>query len=303
MYNDYTDVEAMVTDLVEHIKENFSENWLLETDCEQLVSVPTDFSRQAKITSHMPLKKHDWYEVCCVMEGHIFMQVNSRLVRVDAHQILVVPPGVYHNELALKGERGVVLWLCFIRDGVRLNVSGINREGCFAPFMGHAVKLEPIWCKLLLSSISREINSDLPGSRDLVKCYLLQVLLTIMQQLNQAGKPMTAQQWQESVVYDVVQYIREKQGQSVDLGELAAYTNISINYLNHIFKTVTGKTVMSFFNENRIARAKELLVEGDLRVKELAERLGYYDQYHFCKAFKKATGMSPTQYRAENRGK
>ena len=300
LYREYTDVEAMVTDLVEQIKCNFSENWLLESEYEQLSTLPEDFSRQERMTSHMPLKKHDWYEVCCVMEDHIFMQMNNKLIRLEKHQVLIVPPGVYHNELALRGEKGVVLWLCFVRDGVGLNVSGINREGCFVPFMGRAVKLEPIWCKLLLNNISREMHSGMTSSSDLMKCYLLQVLLIILQQLKQEGKPMTAQQWQESVVCDVVQYIREKQGQNVDLGELAAHTNISINYLNHIFKAVTGKTVMSFCSENRIERAKEQLVEGNLRIKELAEQLGYYDQYHFCKAFKKATGMSPTQYRSEN---
>ncbi len=296
MYNNYTDVLAIVSDLIEYVKSNFSDQWLLESDCAQPEQPPVDFSRQQDLIAHMPLTKHaDRYEICWVIDGSMHLQLNDRLIRLEKRQAVIIPPNVYHNELALRGVDGVVLWI--IQSGMSLHISGVKGENHFEIFMGRNLQLEPIWCKLRSDEVLNELTETGAEPSDLLKCYMLQNLLVIAQELKKANKPMDAQQWRKSVVKDVVRHIQELQGQNVDLGELASYTGMSVYYLNQIFKDVTGETAMSFCNNSRITRAKELLRQTDLRVKEIAELLGYYDQYHFCKVFKKSTGISPTQYR------
>ena len=49
-----------------------------------------------------------------------------------------------------------------------------------------------------------------------------------------------------------------------------------------------------------ISRAKHLLMQQDLRVKDIADRLGFPEQFTFRKYFKTHTGMSPTEYRRLN---
>lgn len=297
MYNGYTDVQRMIGDLVEYIKADFSAPWLHKTDCTRPENIPADLSRRPDVLSHMPLDRHsDKHEICWVVDGQIHMQINHKLIEVKKREAVIILPGVYHNELALRGDKGVMLWLS--SSGSDIYVSTASHGGQFAPVIGIRLQFEPIWCKLRLGDIENALLCSGGEPSDLLKCYLLENLLNVQQELKKNTRPMDGAQWRRSVVQDIVRYVRERQGQNVDMGELSGYSGLSANYLNVIFKDVTGKTVMSFLNESRISRAKELLETSSMRIKEIAELLGYYDQYHFCKVFKKMTGISPTQYRA-----
>lgn len=68
-------------------------------------------------------------------------------------------------------------------------------------------------------------------------------------------------------------------------------------YLSRAIKAVSGKTVMEWINESRIAEAKILLRKPYVSIQEVAEELNFSDQSAFGKFFKKLTGMSPLEYR------
>ena len=53
---------------------------------------------------------------------------------------------------------------------------------------------------------------------------------------------------------------------------------------------------VEYITETRIASAKEMLEQGDLKVYEIAEKLGYESAFYFSKVFKKVTGLSPREY-------
>ena len=53
---------------------------------------------------------------------------------------------------------------------------------------------------------------------------------------------------------------------------------------------------VEYITETRIAAAKEMLEQGDLKVYEIAEKLGYESAFYFSKVFKKVTGLSPREY-------
>lgn len=298
MHWHYNDVEGMLADITGWIREDFGSGWLVEYQAAQLTEPPPDASGRDGMIRHMFLHNHQFHEVCCVLEGRIMLQINDRIVQVREREMCIIRPGHFHNELAIRGEKGLFLWLGFTPSGAAINVSGTNKDGEFVQTSGRSVKLEPLYFNLILSDIAREMNTDEPSRTDMVKTYVLQLLILTLRLLRSAEKPHTPEEWRESVVRDVLQYITEHGGRGIEMGELMTRTSISINHLNNIFKSVTGKTIMSYCGESRIRQAKEMLRGSSVKVKDLAESLGYYDQYHFCKAFKKATGMSPTQYRA-----
>ena len=68
-------------------------------------------------------------------------------------------------------------------------------------------------------------------------------------------------------------------------------------YLSRAIKAVSGKTVMEWINEARIAEAKILLRKPNTSIQEIAEDLSFSDQSAFGKFFKKQTGLSPLEYR------
>jgi len=72
---------------------------------------------------------------------------------------------------------------------------------------------------------------------------------------------------------------------------------ITKNHIGDIFKQETGMTVSEYITMVKIARAKQLVVEGSFMNYEIAQKLGYKDVEYFGKLFKKNTGLSPVQFR------
>lgn len=90
-------------------------------------------------------------------------------------------------------------------------------------------------------------------------------------------------------------YLRDHYRDEVSLAELARLTNLSRYYLHHVFTKSEGLTPHNYQMSIRIAAAKTLLVQKKPIAKVGAE-LGFADQAHFTRTFKKYTGVTPGSY-------
>jgi AraC-like DNA-binding protein len=68
-------------------------------------------------------------------------------------------------------------------------------------------------------------------------------------------------------------------------------------HLSNLFSTVEGVTIEQYFINQRIEKARELLVYDELTLTEIADRLGYSSVAHLSRQFKKVTGMTPSQFK------
>ncbi|WP_294562547.1 AraC family transcriptional regulator, partial [uncultured Traorella sp.] len=79
---------------------------------------------------------------------------------------------------------------------------------------------------------------------------------------------------------------------------IAQESNISEVYFRKMFKEKYGKSPLSYINDMRIKKAKELIInEENLSIKEVSDACGFLDIYSFSRSFKKNVGVSPSQYR------
>jgi two-component system response regulator YesN len=70
------------------------------------------------------------------------------------------------------------------------------------------------------------------------------------------------------------------------------------SYISHIFKKVTGINFTEFMTEVKIDRAKVLLRNEELRIRDVSATVGYGNQEYFSRIFKERTGYTPVDYRA-----
>ncbi|HFV1519083.1 TPA: helix-turn-helix transcriptional regulator, partial [Enterococcus faecium] len=77
---------------------------------------------------------------------------------------------------------------------------------------------------------------------------------------------------------------------------LAQIFFISPASLKKHFRKVNGKSVISYFKELKMEKAKRLVLENELTYTEIADILGFHSIHHFSSAFKKYTGLSPSKY-------
>ena len=149
----------------------------------------------------------------------------------------------------------------------------------------------------LLWAVGRPTGSLLGLARRCRENAHLQPLLTVEQpiqfvEVNEGDA--TAGKMQ--VVAQVQEYVKNHLSEKLTLADVAAVFNFSPNYLSQLFGKYGDSGFVEYITETRIAAAKEMLEQGDLKVYEIAEKLGYESAFYFSKVFKKVTGLSPREY-------
>ncbi|MBP3966562.1 response regulator transcription factor [Paenibacillus lignilyticus] len=103
-------------------------------------------------------------------------------------------------------------------------------------------------------------------------------------------------------VLDVIKYIRSNYSdKEISVNMLADHVHLTPTYLSSLFRKETGKTISEFITEVRIEKSANLLMKPQAKLYEIADRSGYNDANYFTKAFKKITGMTPTQFRRKHK--
>jgi AraC-like DNA-binding protein/ligand-binding sensor protein len=95
------------------------------------------------------------------------------------------------------------------------------------------------------------------------------------------------------------EYIQEHQAEELSLNQVAKAVNMSTFYFCKMFKKVTGINFTDYVARVRIEKSKNLLLNPNLRVSEIAFEVGFQSLTHFNRVFKKLLGQSPTDYRAQ----
>ncbi len=101
------------------------------------------------------------------------------------------------------------------------------------------------------------------------------------------------------VIAKAKQFIIEHQAEDLSLGQVAKAVNTSTFYFCKMFKKHTGLNFTNYVSRVRIEKAKNLLLNPNLRVSEIAYEVGFQSLTHFNRVFKKILGQSPTDYRAK----
>ena len=84
---------------------------------------------------------------------------------------------------------------------------------------------------------------------------------------------------------------------SLDIDSIAGAVNMNSAYFSRLFKQKCGFSPKQYVTHKRMEKARELLANDGLSIKEIALSVGYSYQLYFCRCFKKAVGISPTEYR------
>ncbi len=95
--------------------------------------------------------------------------------------------------------------------------------------------------------------------------------------------------------------IEESYAQGLTLEELARKLGVSQEYLSAQFRKETGSTFKETVRRCQITRVKELLLQSDLRLNQIADLAGYSDPKYMSKVFKEEVGMLPSEFRSLNR--
>lgn len=124
----------------------------------------------------------------------------------------------------------------------------------------------------------------------IVHSVLNGILDKIVEKRNSRGKNKS--------VESIIQYIQEHYQESdLSLDQLAEQFQLTPPYISKLFKEHTERNFIDYLIEIRIAASQELLKDKNKKVNEVSEMVGYTNTRSFLRAFKKYTGLTPTEYR------
>ncbi|MEK6793364.1 MAG: PocR ligand-binding domain-containing protein [Spirochaetota bacterium] len=105
-----------------------------------------------------------------------------------------------------------------------------------------------------------------------------------------------ARQWMETLL----SYIDANGSRRIGIADMAKAVDRSPSFISHYFVKEFGVTARAYIMDRKLRRAAEQILAGK-RSAETARQFGFYDEFHFSKAFKKKFGVSPRAYAAEKR--
>lgn len=130
---------------------------------------------------------------------------------------------------------------------------------------------------------------------------IVKLLSIFAQHLSMASNQIIMQQEhaEPPLITKAKAFIHEHQADDISLGSVARSVNTSTFYFCKMFKKVTGLNFTNYLSRVRIEKAKNLLLNPNLRISEIAFEVGFQSLTHFNRVFKKVIGQSPTQYRSQ----
>ncbi|NWF92863.1 MAG: helix-turn-helix transcriptional regulator [Syntrophaceae bacterium] len=98
-------------------------------------------------------------------------------------------------------------------------------------------------------------------------------------------------------VQKALEMIEAKMTDPPTLNELSSFSGMSRTYFSYVFREVKGMRLQDYLIQARLNKAKNLLGNIDLKIKQIAYETGFRDPNYFCRTFKKKTGLNPTNWR------
>lgn len=99
------------------------------------------------------------------------------------------------------------------------------------------------------------------------------------------------------LIKKAVDYIESNFYKDISLEEISQMLNLSSYYFSKLFKEEKGEGFVEYLTRRRVEEAKQLLKDPEKSIKEIGSSCGYSDPNYFSRIFKKATGMTPTEYK------
>ncbi|WP_100486894.1 AraC family transcriptional regulator [Sporolactobacillus pectinivorans] len=135
-----------------------------------------------------------------------------------------------------------------------------------------------------------------PGYEFTTQTLLQQLLIATAQNIEKHNRNYSISLKMERII----NYMHQRINNKVTLTELSDLVQLSPAYLSRTFKDTTGCSVIGYFNKIKIDKAKELIIERNKKIKEVAQVLGFADEFYFSRLFKKMEGISPSEFYSKN---
>ena len=235
--------------------------------------------------------KHSFYEAHFVLSGTNGYTLNSDSISLCEGEGLIIPPETAHKVNTLNEELKKLSITFTVSDDKNLFSKSTLRS--------------PLYFKLN-SEIIAELNGILREADrlDVFSPFVIRnrvfnilcgaVRLGHRSEITEASLELSNS---DIRIDSAKQYIEDNKNLFLTCDDVARYCHFNTKYLNRIFKAQTGQTLLEYIHGVKQKEAERLLSETELSLPEIAQALGFSNEYYFNSFFKRASTVSPGAYR------
>lgn len=219
----------------------------------------------------------------------------TRIYSVKSGQGFMIFPGQINTYIADKQLPWEYMWIEF--DGLRIKESLSVTDLCKdAPiYHSHSKELREKLADEMLYIVNHPHESSfrLIGHLYLFMDYLLQSA--------KSTKLVSSGRMSDYYIKEAINYIEQNFQNNISIEDIATVCGINRSYLGKIFRNSIGRSPQEFLMNYRMVKATELLKLTSLSIADVGSAVGYENQLHFSRAFKNIYGVSPREWRNQNK--
>lgn len=232
---------------------------------------------------------HNYYELYFLLEGQTEVFVENRTHRLKKSDIIIMKPNVLHRALSRKDAKQEMVAVRFDRQSIiskEIQARLDSQQGVISLPQPAVEKVNR-----LINILLEEKEDDL-FHNSFAKSVLNEMLIVILRNENQTSQESAGVRFKK-----IVDFVKENSREDITLVSVAEKFSISEAHLSRIFKKNTGFNFIQYVNYQRIIFAKKKLSSTDIPIGELALLSGFESSTHFGRVFKQLLGVSPSEYR------
>lgn len=239
---------------------------------------------------------HGEFSINIPLDAPLSYRVSDGIRSVEPGSVLVIPPGEWHTGVDLS-------------HGITISVSERCLSSLCATFdlsraaASHTVSLSRLVTDGRLASLSQDLAHEMRNDsigRDIVITALVnQYLIYLLRGWSLPPDPymQPSRYLPVTEMLRAVEYMNFCPKGSFSLRSISTTLGTSQSRFVALFSASTGSSPLAFYNRILIQRAKHLLVQSDMPIKEVAFTLEFQSEAHFCNLFRTISGISPTACR------
>jgi len=244
------------------------------------------------VTHHFAPHTHDGFAIGVIEAGVETFTYCHQFHVAPAGSIVLINPGEMHTGEAWNADGWRYRMLYPGADLLRRAASEAAGHTVDVPLFPQPVVHDAYLAQLL---VNLHISLERRDSQLERESRLLWTLTQLVTRFARIGTTRQAVHSEGQAVATVRDYLTAHLSETVTLAQLAARTNMSAFHLLRVFRQATGLPPHAFQTQLKVARAKLLLGEG-LPIADVAAGVGFTDQSHLNRHFKRVVGVTPGQY-------
>lgn len=253
-------------------------------------------------------EKHGFWEFVYVDKGELEIMAEDKGYKLKQGEMIFHKPNEFHNLWANGKIAPNIIVLTFVCNSQamkyfenKLIVTGDTVKDLLSKIIKEALMAFSTPLNISETTKLDKNNKSTFGSEQLLKIYLQQLLIYLVRKgnnivPNERLSSLVRERSHNDSTKNVINYLKNNLSTNVSFDDVCLYSKLCSTNLKAMFKEQMGTGVIEFYKTLKIEKSKEFIREELFNFTEIAEKLGYSSIHYFSRHFKKATGMTPSEY-------